>query len=702
MSVVDGLVSGLNTTSIINAIMAVERAPVTRLQAKQSDGDKKTQAFSDIQSSLATLRTAALALARPSTFSTVTATSSNADLATATPHPGASATSATFKVLQLATSYSSMTHANIGDGTQLIGAGRVAVGVGLASLGVTAMTVSGAAAAAANDISITAAGGSQVKISVGADSVTVDKSVASVTVGGLSLSVGADGLVEGPGKVQIVATDESSTIADLASSFTAVRAQVLSLGTSASPDRRLVFTSPTTGEASKFLVATADLNTKTSAALGTLDVVGNAKNSQVQIGDGTIVERSSNLLTDVFSGIDVQLVKADPATSVTVNAKADQSGMVDKVKQWINAMNASVSVIDSKSAYDPSTKIGGVLLGDSTTRTIRQQLVSSMSSTATSGSGLNLSQIGVSVDAKGRYTLDETMFNTALSTDAASVTKLFARAASTTNPGVTYSGAADTAVPGTYDIVIVKPPARATSMSDPFADLDGEETLTFTAGGKQVVVAVLNGQSRNAVIESLNAAFKSKGVGLTADEDSGSVRVRTNNYGSKATFSVKSSRVGAGSTGLGGSVADTDAAYSGDDVEGTIDGVDALGSGATLTATSGNANGLKVQISASTIGDAGQITYTGGTAGALLRALGGTGGADSNLSTASASLTSARRDLDDRITAYQDRLTQTEARIRRQFTAMEQALSQLRAQGSQLSSILNSVSGTNTSSTNGQ
>ena len=119
MSVVDGLISGLNTTQIIQAIMSTERLPVARLQTKSDDADKKLQAWTDINRTLGTLRTNAQALARSTTFSQSVATSSDTTLATVTAQANTRAAAVSFKVQQLATAHSVMTHGSIGAASKL-------------------------------------------------------------------------------------------------------------------------------------------------------------------------------------------------------------------------------------------------------------------------------------------------------------------------------------------------------------------------------------------------------------------------------------------------------------------------------------------------------------------------------------------------------------------------------------------------------
>lgn len=84
-------------------------------------------------------------------------------------------------------------------------------------------------------------------------------------------------------------------------------------------------------------------------------------------------------------------------------------------------------------------------------------------------------------------------------------------------------------------------------------------------------------------------------TGVTADVDSGNLRLRSADFGSDADISVISNTAAAAtSSGLGTSaLTDT-----GVDVVGTIGGTSFTGKGNVLTATSGDAQGLKVQLAA--------------------------------------------------------------------------------------------------------
>ncbi len=102
MSYIDGMASGLDTTSIIRQLMQVEAIPKTMLQNRAKSVQTGLDAFASIRTKMAAARTAADAISQPANWQALTATSSNADAVVATATSGANASSTTFTVESLA------------------------------------------------------------------------------------------------------------------------------------------------------------------------------------------------------------------------------------------------------------------------------------------------------------------------------------------------------------------------------------------------------------------------------------------------------------------------------------------------------------------------------------------------------------------------------------------------------------------------
>ncbi|WP_433050904.1 flagellar filament capping protein FliD [Dactylosporangium sp. CS-033363] len=104
---VDGLVSGMQTSSVIAGLMQVEAAPQTALKTKVSTQQKVVSSYQTINTKMGGLLTAAKALNDPMAWKGATATSSSDSVLATTSATGSNQTgSVTFKVKSLAASES--------------------------------------------------------------------------------------------------------------------------------------------------------------------------------------------------------------------------------------------------------------------------------------------------------------------------------------------------------------------------------------------------------------------------------------------------------------------------------------------------------------------------------------------------------------------------------------------------------------------
>jgi flagellar hook-associated protein 2 len=134
---VDGLVSGLNTTEIINKLLQVERAPVQQLQARKADADARLAAWRAINSRLATLEDRAGVLARSLTYQAAKATTSDTRVAVASATPGAPPGTYTLTVNRLASAHQLSTDTFADKDALVFGTGTLTVTVNGSSTDVT-------------------------------------------------------------------------------------------------------------------------------------------------------------------------------------------------------------------------------------------------------------------------------------------------------------------------------------------------------------------------------------------------------------------------------------------------------------------------------------------------------------------------------------------------------------------------------------
>jgi flagellar hook-associated protein 2 len=704
---IDGITTGLDTSSIIEQLMNVERLPVTRLQAQQAKDDTKIAAWKAISTALDKVRTASAAVSTRFGLTSAVATSSVPTAVSVSAAATAGAGSLRFRVTQLATAEQRISSAGIGDPGAVAGDGRIAIGVGLGGAGITALTPEADATAGVYAVRVTAGPNDTVELSVGplngeGESVTVDSSETSASVGGLTFSFAAGALTAGTARVVVGASSATTTVSQLASSLSTtgspVSARILSLSSPGGPvvgnaDNRVVLAAQDTGTANTMLVGSTGLNASTVAAFGTTNVVSAAQDAIIRVGSpgqDVAVQRASNTVTDVFDGLTLNLLQADTNQEVVVQVNRDIDGLAKKVTDWVDSVNAALASIDSKASYDADTKTAGPLLSEASARTMRDTLVRSLTEARAADGQTVLSQIGIAIGVNGRFAVDQTVLKKALTDNPDTVTSLLAQQGTATADTVAFDGATGATKPGTYAVVITQAPAQATVTGAEFEELDADETITVRVGAREVSYDASAGDTIEQVVDGLRAAMSSAGLAATIEITDGAITLRSTAFGAAAVLGVRSSVDGStpGSSGFGGADPEEYAEYTGTDVAGTIDGVAATGSGRTLTAASGDAAGLRLRISADAPGNLGTITFASGAAGSSNALLGADGYANTLLTSAMTSAQQHKQRLQTTIDRYESRMAMAETRYRKQFTALETMLSQLQSQGTALTSLI--------------
>lgn len=363
-----GLISGIDTATLISGLMAVEKVPLTTLQTKLSSYSTKISAFGTIKSNLSTIQTAAAALKDSSSLALSAVSSSDTAVATATTSGGAS--------------------------------------VGNYSLSVTKL-------AQAN------------KIITNSSTVFSDTSTAiSNTAGSLHLSSGDNSF-----DVNLSADSSLEEIKNAINSNndnTSIVASIINDGTS----YRLTLTAKDSGADST--IAVTNTSSSGGAGLDVFDTtksaystVQEAQDASFKV-DGISFTRSSNTFSDVIDGVTLTLKAADETTPKTssISVTTDMDSIKAKVNTLIDAYNAMKSNVDTLRAKD------GRLEADNTALEIEEQLKSLFaSSTSASGSSYSyLSEIGISFQKDGTLSLDSTKFEEAVNSDPSSVQNLFSDA----------------------------------------------------------------------------------------------------------------------------------------------------------------------------------------------------------------------------------------------------------------------------------
>lgn len=366
-----GVGSGLDVASIISQLMAVERQPLTRLEAQQSSFQSKLSAFGQLKSALSKLQDAAGVLAKSSTFSATTASAGDSKAFTVTSTTSAQTGSYNIEVNQLARAQRVATSATT---APAVGAGTLTISLG---------------SYAADGTFTPAADG--------------EKSI-SLTAG--------------------------STLNDLRDAINAadagVSAQVINNGTV----NQLVISSKETGAANAFKLSgsggLAGFDFDLGNAASPLTSVQKAQDARLTI-DGLAITRSSNTVSDAIEGVTLKLVKqtvADEAATVTVTR--DDETAKKAIDDFAKAYNDLNSLIRSQTSYDATTRKSGTLNGDASVRAIQVQIRGVFANPLSGLSGATLlSQVGISFKTDGSMSVDSAKLAEVLADPSKKIGELF-------------------------------------------------------------------------------------------------------------------------------------------------------------------------------------------------------------------------------------------------------------------------------------
>jgi flagellar hook-associated protein 2 len=132
--------------------------------------------------------------------------------------------------------------------------------------------------------------------------------------------------------------------------------------------------------------------------------------------NGIQFSRSSNTVTDVVSGLTLQLVSA-AATPTVIHITADNSGVAKQIQAFVASYNDLLAEYkrDTQSSLDANQR--GALNSDLTLSTIMRQinagLITSIKSAsgASLGTGSDLSMLGVEFNSDGTLSFNQTLFD---------------------------------------------------------------------------------------------------------------------------------------------------------------------------------------------------------------------------------------------------------------------------------------------------
>lgn len=171
------------------------------------------------------------------------------------------------------------------------------------------------------------------------------------------------------------------------------------------------------GSANAYTIDATGLSGGTAPAFTTTQAAVDAS----LLVDGLPVTASGNSLSNVISGLTLDLHAASPGTTVRVSVGADSEGVKDQIKAFVDAYNDLFGFLDAE------MKPEGKLEGNASARSLASRLENEMTAVhGGDGAYTTLAQIGIERQQGSRtLTFNASKFEQALADDYAAVRDLF-------------------------------------------------------------------------------------------------------------------------------------------------------------------------------------------------------------------------------------------------------------------------------------
>lgn len=337
---VGGIATGIDTETLIAKLMEIERNPQVLLQTKQTKIRSQVDVFTKLKDVLTQLQKLTDAMKTSSSFKGMKSSVVDATVATATASSTASAGTHTVQVVTLARSQRQVSTGYVSKETLVFNTGSFSIDDGAGTV-------------------------KTINIAEGANSLNGIASAINGSGANVTASVINDGSGT-PYRLVITGKDTKNYTVDFAN----------------------LTTVPVGG--------TGDLK---PSLLGPADPSYQAGTAATAVIDGVTVTKTSNTITDVVSGVTINLLKEGSTTDVKI--ENDTEAAKKKIDEVVAKYNEAITIINLQSLYDSKTKKAGVLSGDSTLRTVQTRLQSLTTALpATTGIYKTLASLGVTSNKK--------------------------------------------------------------------------------------------------------------------------------------------------------------------------------------------------------------------------------------------------------------------------------------------------------------
>ena len=667
-----GIGSGIDIPGLVTSLIEAERTPTeTRFDKQEVDLQAKLSAYGSLKSALSSFQGSLSQLKFASTFNDVTANSSDEDIATASGSSIANPGNYSLEVTNLAQAHSLSSKSHT-ETTSPVGTGTLSFTFGHFD--------------ADSNSFISNPDKSSKTVTIDSD----DNSLQGIrdAVNAADLGVTASLVNDGSGFKLLFTSDETGK-------ENGIKISVGDLSDASNTDdsglSQLAFDPDPAAAANSHMTE----NMAAKDALFTLN--------------GLTITSATNQVNSAVSGVTLTLKGAtSPGSPVNISIAKNDEKITEAVTGFTEKFNELVDTLKQLSSYDSANNQAGPLLGDSAVRSVESQLRKMISSSSRGADGniSSIATIGITTDRSGKLSLDSSKFQSALSGNRDILAQIFSASGTTSDSQVNFITSSKETQTGQYNVNLEVMASRGVLEGTAAAALSDLTTTPLTIDASNDTFSILidgvgsgdlnltqksysSGSELAAEIQAkinANDSLKDNGASVLVSFTDGKLQISSALYGDKSSVEITAIE---GTADLGLSIG---AGTKGTDVKGTIGGQEADSLGTVLTGK-GEASGMILEFSGGSAGNRGSVFFNRGIADQLDSLITGFLKSDSLIDARTDGLSTRIENINEQRSALNTKLDTLEARLYKQFNAMDQIVAQLQSTGSFLEQQLDNLPG---------
>ena len=271
--------------------------------------------------------------------------------------------------------------------------------------------------------------------------------------------------------------------------------------------------------------------------------------------DGITLTRSSNTITDLFTGYNVNLLASTTIngtdTPANLTGSVDTSAATTNLQSFVNAVNDARTLLNTKIFRGSASEDAGELSDDPVVKSVQKQL-NSLTSNELTGFGANgvyLSNLGVRTEKDGLLSLNTTVLENELKNNPTSLDAIFNSMYSSSSSLLTVSGGSVRApVAGSYAFTMTA------YVSGAFTGLISSDTSPEVTSSNNTIQIAVDGINSGSITVP-NAHYTSEAALATAIQTAINADSTLNSAGksvvvshSNGSYSITSGSIGSSSS----------------------------------------------------------------------------------------------------------------------------------------------------------